>query len=82
MSHPTTLATHPTVRFFRAEKRSTATHLRGSTAAPESAVGQHDRAFEPRQAFMAYTLTQNRHGPLVDLQVTGATGLAEREGVP
>jgi transposase len=70
---------NPTVN-FRGEKRSNATHQ--STTDPEARLAKKGRGFEAKLAFMGHALMENRHGLLVDFQLTPATGTAERDVVP
>ncbi|MBV9171956.1 MAG: IS5 family transposase, partial [Chloroflexi bacterium] len=70
---------NPTVN-FRGEKRSNATHQ--STTDPEARLAKKGRGFESRLAYLGHALMENRHGLLVDFQLTQATGTAEREVVP
>src|SRR5499427_4857773 len=70
---------NPTVN-FRGEKRSNATHQ--STTDPEARMAKKGRGFESKLAYMGHALMENRHGLLVDFQLTHATGTAERDIVP
>jgi transposase len=70
---------NPTVN-FRGEKRSNATHQ--STTDPEARLAKKGRGFESKLAYMGHALMENRHGLLVDFQLTHATGTAERDIVP
>lgn len=70
---------NPTVN-FRGEKRSNATHQ--STTDPEARLAKKGRGFESKLAYMGHALMENRHGLLVDFQLTQATGTAERDVVP
>jgi hypothetical protein len=70
---------NPTVK-FRGEKRSNATHQ--STTDPEARLAKKGRGFESKLAFMGHALMENRHGLLLDFQLTHATGTAERDVVP
>jgi transposase len=67
---------NPTVD-FHGEKRRNATHQ--STTDPESRLMRKAKGKEARLSFGAHALMENRHGLLVDLQVTPATGTAETE---
>src|SRR5512135_321201 len=62
---------------FHGEKRSNATHQ--STTDPESRLMRKAKGKEAKLSFGAHALMENRHGLLVDLQVTPATGTAEAE---
>ena len=70
---------NPTVN-FRGEKRSNATHQ--STTDPEARLAKKGRGFESKLAYLGHALMENRHGLLVDFQLTQATGTAERDIVP
>src|SRR5438067_9649353 len=70
---------NPTVN-FRGEKRSNATHQ--STTDPEARLAKKGRGFEAKLAYMGHALMENRHGLLVDFQLTHASGTAERDVVP
>ena len=70
---------NPTVN-FRGEKGSNATHQ--STTDPEARLAKKGRGFESKLAYMGHALMENRHGLLVDFQLTHATGTAERDVVP
>ena len=76
---PTDDPGNPTVN-FRGEKRSNATHR--STTDPEARLAKKGRGFEAKLAYMGHALMENRHGLLVDFQLTHATGTAERDVVP
>jgi len=65
---------------FHGEKRSNATHQ--STTDPEALLAKKSKGAEAKLALMAHALMENRHGLLVDFQVTRATGTAERDAVP
>ena len=67
---------NPTVD-FRGEKRRNATHV--STTDPDSRLYRKSNATTPRLCFLGHALMENRHGLLVDVAVTTATGMAERE---
>src|SRR5215213_8890567 len=70
---------NPTVN-FRGERRSNATHQ--STTDPEARLAKKGRGKEAHLAYMGHALMENRHGLLVDFQLTHATGTAERDVVP
>ena len=70
---------NPTVD-FRGERRSNATHA--STTDPEARLMRKGKGKEARLVFMGHALMENRHGLLVDFQITQATGTAERDAVP
>lgn len=65
---------------FRGEKRSNATHQ--STTDPEARLLRKGKGKEAKLVFLAHALMENRSGMLTDLQVTQATGTAERDTVP
>lgn len=67
---------NPTVD-FRGERRSNATHA--STTDPEARLARKGLGREARLCFAGHVLMDNRHGLVVDLRVTQATGTAERE---
>ena len=69
---------NPTVD-FRGERRSNATHA--STTDPEARLMRKGKGKEARLVFMGHALMENRHGLMVDFQVTQATGTAERDMV-
>jgi transposase len=70
---------NPTVD-FRGERRSNATHQ--STTDPDARLMRKGKGKEARLVFIGHALMENRHGLLVDFQVTQATGTAERDIVP
>jgi hypothetical protein len=70
---------NPTVN-FRGEKRSNVTHQ--STTDPEARLAKKGRGFESKLAYVGHALMENRHGLLVDFQLTQASGTAERDVVP
>jgi hypothetical protein len=70
---------NPTVN-FRGEKRSNVTHQ--STTDPQARLAKKGRGFESKLAYMGHALMENRHGLVVDFQLTQATGTAERDIVP
>lgn len=63
---------------FHGEKRSNQTHE--STTDPESRLMRKGRGKEAKLSYGAHLLMENRHGMLVDIQITEATGTAEPEG--
>src|SRR3712207_881522 len=65
---------------FHGEKRSNKTHR--STTDPDARLMRKGKGKEARLVFMGHALMENRHGLLVDFQVTHATGTAERDMVP
>lgn len=66
---------NPTVN-FKGEKRKNQTHQ--STTDPEARLMCKGRGKEAKLSYSAHALMENRHGLLVDLKVTPATGEAER----
>jgi len=65
---------------FHGERRLNATHQ--SRTDPEARLYKKGKGKEARLVFMAHALMENRNGLLIDFQVTGATGTAERDMVP
>jgi transposase len=65
---------------FHGEKRSNATHR--STTDSDARLMRKGEGKEAKLVFMGHALMENRHGLLVDFQVTHATGTAERDMVP
>ena len=65
---------------FHGEKRSNATHQ--STTDPEALLFKKAKGKEAKLGFLGHALMENRHGMLVDFQLTQATGTAERDVVP
>ena len=76
---PMTIPGNPSVD-FHGEKRSNATHQ--STTDPEALLFKKAKGKEAKLGFLGHALMENRHGMLVDFQVTHATGTAERDVVP
>jgi len=70
---------NPTVD-FHGERRSNATHR--STTDPDARLLRKGKGKEAKLVFVGHALMENRHGLLVDFQVTEATGTAERDVVP
>ena len=70
---------NPTVN-FRGERRTNKTHT--STTDPESRLAKKRAGKEAKLSYAAHTLMENRNGMVVDLQVTLATGTAERDAAP
>jgi transposase len=67
---------NPTVN-FHGERRSNATHA--STTDPEARLARKGNQHEAKLAYQGHVLMENRHGLVVDMCVTQATGTAERE---
>ena len=62
---------------FRGERRTNATHA--STTDPEARLYKKAKGQEAKLAYLGHVLMENRHGLVVDTDVTQATGTAERE---
>ena len=62
---------------FRGEARRNATHA--STTDPEARLARKGAGREARLCFAGHVLMENRVGLVVDVQVTHATGTAERD---
>ena len=67
---------NPTVD-FRKEKRCNETHE--SLTDPEARLLRKSRGAGARLGYLAHVLTDNRHGLVLDVRLTQATGTAERE---
>lgn len=67
---------NPTVN-FRGEARSNTTHA--STTDPQARLYRKGPGREATLCYMGHVLMENRHGLVVEAQVTQATGTAERE---
>ncbi len=67
---------NPTVN-FRGEARRNTTHE--STTDPQARLYRKGPGREATLCYMGHVLMENRHGLVVDAQVTQATGTAERE---
>src|SRR5207249_4838243 len=70
---------NPTVN-FHGEKRSNKTHQ--STTDPEARLFKKGKGKEAKLFFLGHALMENRHGLLVDCQLSEATGTAERDVTP
>lgn len=70
---------NPTVN-FRGERRSNTTHQ--STTDAEARLARKGKGKEAHLAFAGHALMENRHGLLLDFQVSQASGTAERDAVP
>jgi transposase len=70
---------NPTVN-VRGEKRSNATHV--STTDPESRLAKKGAGKEAKLSYTGHALMENRHGLLVDFQITTTSGTAERDATP
>jgi transposase len=62
---------------YRGERRRNQTHV--STTDPEAQLMRKGAGKEARLSFMGHVLMENRHGLVVDVELTRATGRAERE---
>ena len=62
---------------FHGQKRSNATHA--STTDPEARLYRKGRGKESKLCFIGHAMTENRHGLVVQTEMTQATGTAERE---
>lgn len=62
---------------FRGQRRSNDTHA--SKTDPESRLMRKGNGQPAKLSFMGHALVENRHGLLVDLRASTATGYAERE---
>jgi transposase len=67
---------NPTVN-FKGERRSNATHE--STTDPDARLYKKNEGDKSQLCFMGHALMENRTGLVVDVEVTHATGTAERE---
>jgi transposase len=65
---------------FHGEQRSNATHQ--SRTDPDARLFKKGPGKEAKLAYLGHALMENRHGLLVDFQITTATGTAERDVVP
>jgi transposase len=65
---------------FHGEKRSNATHQ--STTDPDARLCRKGPGKEAKLSYLGHALMENRHGLLVDFQVTVATGTTEWDVVP
>ena len=62
---------------FRGQPRSNKTHR--STTDPEARLARKGRGKEARLCYAGHLLTENRHGLIVECELTEASGTAERE---
>ncbi len=67
---------NPTVN-FHGERRTNATHQ--STTDPDARLAKKTQGSEAKLAYRGHVLMENRHGLVVDAELTLATGTAERE---
>ena len=70
---------NPTVD-FHGERRSNATHR--STTDPDARLYRKAAGQPAKLAYLGHVVTENRHGLIVDAEVTLATGRGEREAAP
>jgi transposase/IS5 family transposase len=62
---------------YRGERRTNETHA--STTDPEALLARKGRGKEARLSYAGHVLMENRNGLIVDIELTQATGKAERE---
>jgi transposase/IS5 family transposase len=62
---------------FHGQKRRNQTHV--STTDPEARLARKGKGKEAKLCLMGHALMENRHGLVVDVLITQATGTAERE---
>lgn len=62
---------------FHGQKRTNATHA--STTDPEARLYRKGRGKESKLCFIGHAMTENRHGLVVETEMTQATGTAERD---
>lgn len=62
---------------FRGERRTNATHR--STSDPDARLYRKAEGQASKLAYLGHVVTENRHGLIVDAEVTLATGFGERE---
>jgi transposase len=74
-SSPPDDPSHPSLD-FRGERRTNTTHA--STTDPEARWYNKAKGQAAKLAYLGHVLMENRHGLVVDTQVTQATGTAER----
>lgn len=65
---------------FKGQRRRNETHA--STTDPEARLARRGEGKEAKLAFSASALMEDRHGLLVDLRLSTASGTAERDAVP
>lgn len=73
---PTDGGRNPTVD-FKGERRGNDTHA--STTDPDARLYKKSQGDKSKLCFMGHALMENRHGLVVDVETTLATGTAERE---
>src|ERR1039458_529627 len=62
---------------FKGQRRSNQTHY--SPTDPEALMARKGMGKETKMCFSGHVLMENRHGLVVDLELTSATGTSERE---
>lgn len=62
---------------FHGQKRTNATHV--STTDPEARLYKKGKGAAAKLCFIGHAMTENRHGLVVETEMTQATGTAERE---
>ena len=62
---------------FHGQKRTNATHV--STTDPEARLFRKGKGKEAKLCYMGHATSENRHGLIVETEMTQATGTAERE---
>ena len=62
---------------FHGQKRTNATHV--STTDPEARLFRKGKGKEAKLSYMGHATTENRHGLVVETEMTQATGTAERD---
>jgi IS5 family transposase len=62
---------------FRGEQRTNDTHV--STTDPEALLARKGPGREAKLCFAGHVLMENRNGLVVDVEITQATGMAERD---
>jgi IS5 family transposase len=67
---------NPTID-FHGERRSNATHR--STTDPDALLAKKGKGAEAKLSYRGHVLMENRHGLVVDAELTSATGTAERD---
>ncbi|MGH7948733.1 MAG: IS5 family transposase [Candidatus Binataceae bacterium] len=68
---------HNAGRNFKGEQRRNDTHA--SRTDPEAPLARKSNAHPARPSYAGHVLMENRHGLLVDVELTAATGTAERD---
>lgn len=67
---------NPTVD-FHGERRSNATHQ--STTDPDALLAKKGKGYEAKLSYRGHVLLENRHGLVIEAELTTATGTAERD---